>query len=75
MDRKTRNEVILECANAATACWQHYGQKLPSEIKENLCKVLDTILPAYQESKEWREYADEYDRSVTMQDERNTPAI
>ncbi len=60
---KTREEIVRECAQAATACWNHYSDEPLSRAHQyQLEKVVNETMPEGVTTKEWQEYADEQNR-------------
>ena len=60
---KTRKEIVQECVQAATACWNHYADEPVTERqKDRLLFAIDEKMPQRVSTKEWQAYADEQDR-------------
>lgn len=62
---KTRKEIIRECVQAATACWNHYAdESLNQHHQDRLLFAIDEKMPQRVSTKDWQAYADEQDRRM-----------
>lgn len=62
---KTRSEILSECANAATGCWNHYSDTRLSEEQQNqLLASIDKALPESVKTADWQAYSDDYNRRM-----------
>ena len=60
MMKKSREQIVQECADAATACYQHYSDNpLSQEARAAIRKTIDDALPEEISTKTWGRYADE----------------
>jgi len=63
--KKTRGNVVSECAKAVVACWNHYADVELSELE--LAIVRDTmrdILPKQISTREWSAAAVAYEKNL-----------
>ena len=62
---KTREEIVRECAQAATACWNHYADEPLNWVhQDQLVWVIDETMPQSVSTEDWQAYADEQDRRM-----------
>jgi len=68
MSTISRAEIILECATAVAACWNHYSDiPLTKEVIDNITYHLTDYLPRVVSTDRWQEYANEYKEYVESQ--------
>lgn len=62
---KTRREVIVECAQAVQACWQHYcDQRIGPTGLDLIRQSLEGVLPSDITTDAWSSYAEFYARQI-----------
>jgi hypothetical protein len=62
---KTQQEIILECAQAAAACWNHYSDEpLNRAQRDRLEWAVRTVMPQSVSTKDWQAAADERARRM-----------
>ncbi len=71
---KSHSEVVRECAQAATACWNHYSDiRLTDEQMDNLHRAVNANLPVSIKTTDWQRYADDKERELQAEEAELLP--
>ena len=75
-NQKTRGEIVIECASAIVACYNHYSDEpIPPQEVKHVVSFLNGFLPQKIDTKEWQAYADQYDAYVAAEEERDNSFV